>query len=267
MFQKSCLFKCIQSSKLNESDANIFEYKASLDTSARKNLLPHKQWSTLKQRINNSIGKKKIIRNKIKLKKNVLKKHCVDTFNYEESNTEDDDDDSDASFSSFYRTINDDLNSSMSSVSSLEFEPFETVSLTRKKSVTVRVEPLKCLATPKFLPISSSSRSNLRANNTSKKFNHPFVTSSRCSLLVNESQRLSIITAEKTLHESSCSLCCSQEKFGIKQENVCSSTLLLANQESRSYEAPYADFTGDCSFLSASSRSSTFSISSSSYSY
>ena len=229
MFQKSCLFKCIQTSnKFNES-IDVLKLNSQLDattetTSSQGKHVNKKthQWSiTLKKRLNLKMQSNK--------KQITFKQSSYDTYNDDEDD-DDDDDDSDMSFESFYNN-NDDLNSSLSSVSSLEFEPFEVIPLAQKKNIKARVSVTSSSSSPpptiKFVPMSSSSRSNLlhvidTSAKTTRKF-QPFTTSSRRSLLIP-------IEEQTSPNSINCSICRRNGEFFNSQQtndnNVCSSTLI-----------------------------------------
>lgn len=128
MFQKSCLFKCIQSSStklnLNFSDSQD-------SNSGRKNLLPNgTQWNIIKKRINNSIGSIQKCRKKTTKVRAIFYPVFYDVDSDSDEDYDDDDDD-DIFLNSIHEN---DLNSSLSSVSSLEFEPFESIPIVDKKT-------------------------------------------------------------------------------------------------------------------------------------
>lgn len=287
MFQKSCLFRCIQSNKnynqnsLVEQSQMDFITTSSSSSSSSSNESGKNQWATLKRKINSSIiGTIQIRRKIVKHKKKPKALSTVpiktrtafvreDYMYYDFENT---DDESDMSFDpqSFFRDT-DNLNSSLSSVSSLEFEPFETVDERTKSYANTMI-------TRKFEPISSSSRSNLlKSPPTQSKLSNfrPFTTSSRRSLL-------SPVYESKTgLEAIPCSLCCAvdavnEETIYLQQEekcrnnfifeqseNICSSTLIsISNQNSKikNYEPCLINFpnlTENYSLLSSSSSSSS----------
>lgn len=172
---------------------------------------------------------------------------------WDESSDDDEDDDSDDSClsdisslsTSFdnektinYLTLrNDDLNSSISSVSSLESEPFEL------SIASIQSNRVKKYSKSRFDPLSSSSRSNVltATNSTKRKLScfEPFSTSSRRSLFIQDN------------NEQNCTHCCdnnedNQDKlYSTKSttsltsanwnflfdQNICSSTLCSINMK------------------------------------
>ena len=257
MFQKSCLFKCIQTSnKFNES-IDVLKLNSHLDATPETNQGQNvykktQQWSaTLKKRLNLK---------KQSNKKLIVKQNSYDTYNDDE---EDDDDDSDMSFESLSFYNNDDLNSSLSSVSSLEFEPFEVIPLAQKKNINVRVSSLSpptTIKSVKFVPMSSSSRSNLlhvidTSTKTTRKF-QPFTTSSRRSLLIP-------IEEQTSPNKINCSICRRNGEILDPQQtndnNVCSSTLisLSGNVAHQSPMLVNCSLMSSCSSMSSSSSSNS----------
>lgn len=137
---------------------------------------------------------------------------------YESSDESDMSFDDDSTNDSFELSI-DDLDSSLSSVSSLEFEPFES----NEKSLDRKRKYSKSVLKPRFEPIISSSRSNLmntvRCDKKSKILFQPYTTSSRKSLLIKNDSSKSI----------QCSVCLNDQ--GITQNHVILNDTRL-NQES-----------------------------------
>jgi hypothetical protein len=198
----------------------------------------------------------------------------------------DDDEDSDVSIN-FNNTLrNDDLNSSLSSVSSLEFEPFETTNQTNSMQ---RQKKYTKVMRPKFDPLVSSSRSTLMTNSklserrfieSSRKLSfEPFTTSSRRSLLLNASTarneeiRLNhcpICDIDYDLKREECLQC--QHNYSISssrffmEENICSSTVISVNKRNSTFNAIQSDKSSliKRSFSSSSSSSSNSSSASSS---
>ena len=209
---------------------------------------------------------------------------------YSDSSDEEyDNDDSDASINfGINNTLrNDDLNSSLSSVSSLEFEPFETSNQSqRQKSYSKKV------MRPKFDPLISSSRSALITNNSksiqasrrsvesTKKLNfEPFTMSSRKSLLLNNSNgndeislnHCPICDIDYDLKRE-CLTC--QHNYSISssrffvEENICSSTVISINKRNSTFNKNQSDTSSliKKSFSSSSSSSSSSSLSSTKFS-
>jgi hypothetical protein len=162
-----------------------------------------------------------------------------DLFRHEYSDSSDDDE-SDLDISMDQNDY--DLNSSLSSVSSLEFEPFESSSSqtcttnSRRVSINRQTNVKKSIVKP---PLISSSRSNITAstfvssssaNDTenSRLINfESCTTSSRLSLLSSQSQRANVTSSFVSYanpvrkQENDCSMCNNHQ---INQ--ICSSTMI-----------------------------------------
>lgn len=128
----------------------------------------------------------------------------------------------------------DDLNSSLSSVSSLEFEPFESIS---ERQTAIRKRVKKSVVKP---PLISSSRSSIQqSSQIVKKLNfEPYTTSSRKCLratpsLVQVNSDCSVCSGDQ------CSNCINNFTklssgksgyFSYDDQNICSSTVISIKQ-------------------------------------
>lgn len=162
-----------------------------------------------------------------------------------DSDSDDSDDESGISMSRRIYDNYDDLNSSLSSVSSLEFEPFElsstaynnTVSLIAAVNKTTR----KSIVKP---PLISSSRSNLARESSHRDLDfESCATSSRMNLLT--SSTISAYATSLVKREDECSMCCQST---MPAHVICSSTLI--NNASNTNYCGNLDF--GCDQVSAS---------------
>jgi hypothetical protein len=141
-----------------------------------------------------------------------------------------------------YLTLrNEDLNSSISSVSSLEYEPFEL------SVASIQPNRAKKYSKSRFDPLISSSRSNVLSTTNSNKRKlscfEPFSTSSRRSLFIQDNG---------SLNQKNCTHCCDDQDNEDKlyynstkstssltsanwnflfDQNICSSTLCSINMK------------------------------------
>ncbi|CAF0886196.1 unnamed protein product [Brachionus calyciflorus] len=133
---------------------------------------------------------------------------------YPEDDFSDDstDSESDLSFSSI---TNDDLNSSVSSVSSLEYEPFE-----------IQTEKKKILSKKSIIrrPMYSSSRSSILPNKIGSF--EPRITSSRKSLFQQNTYKPECSVCQETKQVESSKLTNGSGYFSFGEEQICSSTHL-----------------------------------------
>lgn len=234
MFPKSCILKCIKKCQ-NESTTESFVVKPK---SYRKKLKTRFFNFNKKQKLNlpsptgQVISSTMLNENKSKISYWSVQRRGKETYshNFDDfSDSMSEESDSDISFLSL---SNEDLNSSMSSVSSLEFEPFE--SLNERQSIQNSYRKKSIVRTP----LISSSRTSLQVSSQKKSLSfEPGTTSSRKSLALNpyhkeNSTLCSICSTDST--NRNCSNCLENSDdsssmarsgyFSFDEQNICSST-------------------------------------------